>query len=82
MTTTTGDNVTLMALSQDKPLLVYMWASWCVICRLTTPTVGLLAAEGYNVVSIALRSGDDNKISAYLAKKIFRYQSSMIAEAT
>ncbi|BDH46115.1 protein disulfide oxidoreductase [Salmonella enterica subsp. enterica serovar Choleraesuis] len=59
----------LMALSQDKPLLVYFWASWCAICKLTTPTVAALAADGMNVHSVALRSGDAAHLEKMLAAR-------------
>lgn len=71
-TTIEGDTVTFNQLSQDKPLLVYIWASWCSICRLTTPSVGNLSADEYNVISIALRSGDEASIRTYLGKKQIR----------
>lgn len=64
-----GSMTTLSALSQDKPLLVYLWASWCPVCKLTTPTVAKLAAEGVNLQTVALRSGDENRIQRLLAAK-------------
>lgn len=36
----------IAALSQDRPLLIYVWATWCSICRYTTPAVNKLAEEG------------------------------------
>ena len=57
------------ALSQERPLLIYVWATWCSICRFTTPSVEKLANEGGNVVSIALRSGDDAKLERWVEKK-------------
>ena len=54
----------IAALSQDRPLLIYVWATWCSICRYTTP-----AEEGGNVVSIAMRSGDDAKLARWVEKK-------------
>ncbi|QKJ86104.1 protein disulfide oxidoreductase [Paramixta manurensis] len=64
-----GETVTLDALSQQRPLLLYFWASWCGICRYTTPGVAALAQDGGNVVSIALRSGDDSRVNNYLRAK-------------
>lgn len=59
----------LTALTQERPMLIYVWATWCSICRFTTPSVNKLAGEGGNVVSIALRSGDDAKLARWVEKK-------------
>lgn len=64
-----GKAVTLAELSEDKPLLVYFWASWCSICRFTTPDVAKLSDDGNNVLTVALRSGDDIRVVRYLAGK-------------
>ena len=52
-----GTTTTLVEQSRGKPLLVYYWASWCGVCRFTTPTVEQLWQEGENVLTVALRSG-------------------------
>ncbi|UAN39483.1 MULTISPECIES: protein disulfide oxidoreductase [unclassified Enterobacter] len=59
----------IAALSQERPLLIYVWATWCSICRYTTPSVNQLAEEGGNVVSIAMRSGDNAKLARWVEKK-------------
>lgn len=64
-----GQPVDLTAMSQERPLLVYVWATWCGVCRYTTPSVAALAADGGNVLSVALRSGDDATLERWLAKK-------------
>lgn len=64
-----GRSVTLSELSEDRPLLLYFWASWCGVCRYTTPDVAHLAQEGANVMTIGLRSGDDTQLAAWLARK-------------
>ncbi|CAI1538281.1 protein disulfide oxidoreductase [Serratia fonticola] len=64
-----GEQVSLAQLSQDKPLLVYFWASWCGGCRFTTPYVAKLVANGGNVMTVALRSGNDQQVEQWLAAK-------------
>ena len=59
----------ISALSQERPLLIYVWATWCSICRFTTPSVNQLAEEGGNVISIAMRSGDNAKLERWVEKK-------------
>ena len=64
-----GETVTLAALSEQRPLLIYFWASWCGICRYTTPAVAEMADEDANVLSVALRSGEAQNITDYLQAK-------------
>lgn len=40
-----GNKVRLSELADDKPLLLYFWASWCKPCRLITPQVSTLAED-------------------------------------
>ncbi|HGL4128057.1 TPA: thioredoxin domain-containing protein, partial [Raoultella ornithinolytica] len=44
-----GNVVDLHAMSQQRPLLIYVWATWCGVCRYTTPSVAALASNGGNV---------------------------------
>lgn len=64
-----GETVDLAAMSEGRPLLVYVWATWCGVCRYTTPSVAALAADGGNVMSVALRSGDNAMLEKWLRKK-------------
>jgi thiol-disulfide isomerase/thioredoxin len=64
-----GSNTDLATLSQGKPLLVYYWASWCGVCRFTTPTVQQLWQEGENVLTVALRSGNSEQLGKGMGKK-------------
>ena len=64
-----GSRADLLALSRDKPLLVYYWASWCGVCRFTTPTVEQMWQEGDNVLTVALRSGNDDQLRRGMTKK-------------
>ena len=64
-----GSSTDLATLSQGKPLLVYYWASWCGVCRFTTPTVEQLWQDGGNLLTVALRSGDDARLQQGMARK-------------
>ncbi|EMK5679253.1 redoxin domain-containing protein, partial [Klebsiella pneumoniae] len=64
-----GRTLDLNAMSQQKPLLLYVWATWCGVCRYTTPSVASLAADGGNVLTVALRSGDNVKLERWLTRK-------------
>lgn len=67
--TLTGESTTLATLSEERPVLLYFWASWCGVCRFTTPAVARLAAEGENVMTVALRSGDDAEVARWLGNQ-------------
>ncbi|AVX37432.1 protein disulfide oxidoreductase [Yersinia massiliensis] len=78
--TLTGETVSLQAMSQDKPLLIYFWATWCAVCKFTSPSVNQLVQEGENVMTVALRSGDGPQVEHWLRKK--GYQMPVINDAT
>ncbi|HDM8436786.1 TPA: protein disulfide oxidoreductase [Yersinia enterocolitica] len=67
--TLAGKTVSLPEMSQEKPLLIYFWATWCGVCKFTTPSVNQLVQEGANVLTVALRSGDPAEVETWLRKK-------------
>ncbi|MFA3761794.1 protein disulfide oxidoreductase [Yersinia sp. 2544 StPb PI] len=67
-----GQTVSLKAMSQDKPLLIYFWATWCGVCKFTSPSVNQLVQEGENVMTVALRSGEAPQLERWLTKKGYR----------
>ncbi|MBE2893473.1 protein disulfide oxidoreductase [Spirabiliibacterium falconis] len=62
-------------LSEEKPVLLYFWGSWCSICKLTSPAVASLVDEGVQVVSVALRSGDKSAVKAYLHEHHYHFRT-------
>lgn len=65
LTDTNGQMHDVIAISQNKPILVYFWASWCHICKHTTPSV-LSLANTHPVMAVAVSSGDDRTVGASL----------------
>ncbi len=68
-----GNGLFLPQIAQDKPVLVYFWGTWCSYCRYTSPAINDLAKEGYPVVSIALRSGNEKEVEDYLAEHHYTF---------
>ena len=64
---------TLQAASQNQTLLLYIWGAWCGICKHTSPVVQRLHDNGTPVLSVALRSGSDADIRAYLQQQGYTF---------
>ena len=69
-TTITGMPVNLA--KTDKPVLVHFWASWCPICSLEHGSIQSIS-EDYNVISIAMDSGDENQLQQFMREKQMNY---------
>ncbi|MGF1702258.1 protein disulfide oxidoreductase [Photobacterium makurazakiensis] len=74
METTQGKTVDLIARSYEKPVLVYFWGTWCSVCRFVSPTVNWLNND-YDVISVAVNSGDDRRLNAYLNHHEYRFDT-------
>ena len=64
LATTSGALVDFQA--QRQPTLLYVWAEWCGYCRHTSPAIERLHRSGYRVVSVAMQSGPDAQLHAYM----------------
>ncbi len=66
ITTTLIDKQSFSTLEyRNKPLLIHFWATWCPTCKLEASSIKSLSHD-YNVVTIAVKSGSDETIKAYL----------------
>lgn len=68
-----GLPVDVAAISHRSPVLVYFWGSWCGICAITSPKVNQLHQDGYPVVTIAVKSGDDDTLKRYLNQHGYQF---------
>lgn len=48
----------------SKPVLIHFWATWCPVCELENDNIQSII-EDYQVLNIAIQSGDDEAIEAY-----------------
>lgn len=67
-----GDRLDLIAMSKDEPVLIYFWATWCGVCNTVSPSVDFIA-QHYQVISVALNSGESNRIKQYLNAKEYTF---------
>lgn len=50
---------------ESKPLVIHFWATSCPACKLEAPNIETISKE-YEVLSIAVNSGSDESIKAYM----------------
>ena len=50
---------------KGKPLIIHFWATSCPACKLEAPNIETVS-KGYDVLSIAVNSGSDEKVKAYM----------------
>ncbi len=53
--------------SASNPVIVHFWGSWCPVCKTEIANINALAKE-YEVITIAVKSGSDQEIQAFLQK--------------
>jgi thiol-disulfide isomerase/thioredoxin len=53
---------------EGKPLVVHFWATWCPTCKLEISNIETVSHE-YEVLTIAVNSGDDAKLKAFMSEK-------------
>ena len=59
--------------SDKKPVLIHFWATWCPICKVEASNIQTIS-ESFNVITVAVKSGDDNEIDKYLNKNSFNFK--------
>jgi len=78
-TSVQGGKVDLIAMSQEKPVMVYFWATWCSVCSVVSPSVDFVD-NNMQVVTVALNSGGSTRVKQYLDAK--EYDFTVLNDAT
>jgi len=66
-TTISGKAFSLQAF-KGQAAVVHFWATWCPVCHLEQGMVDSLAND-YPVITVAMQSGEDKEIAAYLREQ-------------
>ncbi len=53
---------------EGKPLIIHFWGTWCPTCKLEAANIERVSTR-YEVISIAVNSGSDTKIKAYMSER-------------
>jgi len=59
---------TSYSLQKGKPIAIHFWATWCKVCKLEAQNIETLSKQ-YEVLTIAVNSGDSREIKAYLKER-------------
>jgi thiol-disulfide isomerase/thioredoxin len=71
--TINSEFVDLKALSFEQPVLVYFWGTWCPVCSVVSPSVDTIS-QYYPTYSIAMQSGDNEILKAYMRTKDYQFK--------
>ena len=70
-------DVDWLTLSYQQPVVLYLWATWCPSCRFVSPSINWLQQYqsdlNIKVFSVAIRSGDDRLLRAYMNSKEYHF---------
>jgi len=53
---------------KDRPTMIHFWATWCPTCKLEASNIEEVSKR-YQVLTIAVNSGGDKEIQAYMQEK-------------
>ena len=70
-------NITLLdgkeyILSDDKPTLVHIWATWCPTCKIEASNIQTVS-QYYNILTIAVKSGSNSEIQSWMSEGEYNF---------
>lgn len=58
---------------REKPLVIHFWGTWCPVCKVEASNIQALS-EKYDVLTIAVNSGSDDVIKAYMRERQLNFR--------
>lgn len=65
-------NGTDYSVNKSKPLVLHFWGTWCPTCKLEIGNFEHIS-KAYEVLTIAVNSGDNNKLKSYMKENGFTF---------
>jgi len=57
---------------KDGVQIIYFWGTWCPVCKITSPNIERIS-KSFDLLSIAVRSGDRRDVQAYMKKRALSF---------
>ena len=54
--------------------IVYFWATWCPVCKMTSPNIERVSKH-FAVLGVAVRSEDNGRVDAYMESHHLHFQN-------
>ena len=61
------------SLPKNEPIMIYFWGTWCPLCKVQSQNIEKIS-KNFNVLSVALNSGNDERISEYLKSRDLHFK--------
>jgi len=58
---------------EGNPIIIHFWATWCPTCKLEAANIQSIS-EKFRVLTIAVQSGDDREVEAYMKENGLRFK--------
>ncbi len=71
----------IFTVSKDQPILIHFWALWCPTCKFEASNIEAVSKK-YNVLTIAVNSGSDAKVEAYMQEQNLSFKVFNDSEGT